>query len=115
MTRKREIRFDEVDVWLGVLLDAAFDPATQGLRLDQSAAALNAKADTPGLRKLSGRDGLSQLLALASDFTNYPDDYTDARRSDLLLAWVAMWLQVDDWSRLQGRVRKRRERKAVKK
>lgn len=113
MTRKREIRQDEVDMWLGVLLDAAFDQATQGLDLDQSAALLNTNA--PGARKLSGRDGLAQLLALASDFTNYPTDYNDTRRAELLLAWVAMWLQVDDWNRLQGRVRKRRARNAVKK
>ncbi len=116
MPRKREIRPNEVGVWLGVLLDAAFDPTAQALNLARSAEAINARASAQGLNltKQRARDGLSQLLALASDFTTYPEEYTDCRRAELLLVWVDRWMQPDDWSRLHSRVRKRRERYAVK-
>lgn len=116
MPRKREIRPDEVSVWLGVLLDAAFDPTGQTLNLARSAEIINARARAQGLdlMKQWARDGLSQLLALASDFTNYPEDFPDRRRAELLLVWAERWMQPDDWSRLQSRVRKRRERRAVK-
>lgn len=112
MPRKREIRTDEVTIWLGVLLDAAFDPTSTALNLARSAEQANAraKAQGVGLPRLTARDGLSQLLALASDFTTYPDDYTDRRRAELLLLWAERWMQPSDWTRLASRVRKRRER-----
>lgn len=116
MPRKREIQSDEVRIWLGVLLDAAFDPTTQALNLARSAEIINARAKANGLdvRKQTARDGLTQLLALASDFIAYPEDYTGKRQAELLLIWAERWLQPDDWSRLQARMRKRRERRAVK-
>ncbi|MEQ5770046.1 hypothetical protein NFH98_20965 [Halomonas sp. H33-56] len=114
MSRKREIRPDEVTIWLGVLLDAAFDPTSATLNLARSAEAFNSQARGQGLdfQPQTARDGLCQLLALAGDFTAYPEDYTDRRRAELLLAWVDRWMQPEDWSRLSSRVRKRRERAA---
>lgn len=79
---------NEVATWLAVLLDTAFDPGSDAVE----------------------REGKAELLAIAGDFTNYPDDFPDARRADLLLRWVAKWLPGDCWPRLQGRVRKRRSR-----
>lgn len=88
MPRPRKMNADEVATWLAVLLDAAFDPAHDAVE----------------------QKGKAQLLALASDFTHYPDDYPNARRAELLLRWVSIWLPGDWWERLQGRVRKRRSR-----
>ena len=108
----RRMRPDEALIWLGVLLDAAFDPTSSTLNLARSAEQLNASARDQGLdlMKQTARDGQSQLLALASDFTNYPEEHTDARRAELLLAWVDRWMQPEDWARLHARVRKRRQR-----
>ena len=50
------------------------------------------------------------LIALASDFTNYPEDYSDTRRAELLEAWMDRWVQPDDVKRLNARIRKRRQR-----
>lgn len=110
MPRGKEIRSDEVSIWLGVLLDAAFDPTSKTLNLARSAEIHNARVRDQGLAldKLTARDGLTQLLALASDFTAYPEDYSGTRRAELLLAWVERWIQPQDWTRLHARVRKRR-------
>lgn len=88
MPRPRKINADEVATWVAVFLDAAFDPGSQ--ELDQH--------------------GKSQLLALVSDFTNYPDDFPSCRRAELLLMWSSVCLPDDWWPRLQARVRKRRSR-----
>lgn len=111
MPRHREIRPDEALLWLGVLLDAAFDPTSITLNLARSAEAANKAAYEQGMKealRLTARDGQSQLLALAGDFVNYPEEYSDRRRSELLLAWVERWMQPEDWTRIQARVRKRR-------
>lgn len=116
MPRKRSIAPDEARIWLGVLLDAAFDPtARHQLNLGRSAEILNQCAQEQGhtsALKLRGRDGSAQLLSLASDLTNYPEDYTSQREAELLLAWCEMWLQPDDWRRLVERVKKRRQRRS---
>jgi hypothetical protein len=111
MARKREIRSQEAKIWLGVLLDAAFDPTSKTLNLARSAEIANQAAHSQGLTNtlcLTARDGQSQLLALASDFVNDPEGYTDHRQAELLLDWVERWMQPEDWARLQARVRKRR-------
>lgn len=92
MPRPRKMNADEVATWLAVLLDTAFDPSG------------------PSSLSPVDRIGKAQLLALASDFTNYPDDFPDTRRAELLLLWVAKWLPESLWPRLQNRVRKRRAR-----
>lgn len=115
MGRRREIVPEEASLWLGVLLDAAFDPTSRTLDLARSAEIANQEAQANGLRdalRLTARDGKTQLLALAGDLTAYPEDYSDQRRAELLLAWVERWVQADDWTRLAGRVRKRRQRLA---
>jgi hypothetical protein len=93
MARKRSISPYEAHIWLGVLLDAAFDQTSRTL-------------------SLSSRDGQTQLLALAGDLTAYPDDYSAQRQAELLLAWAERWIQPEDWGRLAARVRKRRQRLA---
>lgn len=114
MARKRSIAPDEARIWLGVLLDAAFDPtARHQLNLARSAEIANQRAQESGHRdalRLTARDGRTQLLGLAGDLTAYPDDYTSQREAELLLAWCEMWLQPDDWRRLVERVKKRRQR-----
>lgn len=92
MPRPRELNAHEVATWLAVMLDAAFDPATQAV--------------TP--------EGQAQLLALASDFTHYPNDFPNQRRAQLLLRWAGIWLPDEWWQRLHGRVRKRRSRQHAK-
>lgn len=92
MPRPKQMHSHEVATWLAVLLDAAFDPS-------------GALSISPGDYKAK-----VELLALASDFTNYPDDFPDKRRSELLLLWVERWLPDWLWHRLQSRVRKRRAR-----
>ena len=109
MGRKRVIAPEEASLWLGVLLDAAFDPTSTALDLKRSADVLNLTG--PG-RGWQARHGQAELLAIASDFTQSPHDYSDIRRAELLLAWAERWVQADDWQRLQGRVRKRRQRAA---
>ena len=113
MTSRRVIRSDEVGIWLGVLLDAAFDPTSATLNLARSAEIHNAKAREQGLALTpqTARDGKSQLLGLASDFTVYPDELTSARQGELLLAWIDRWMQPEDWTRLHARVRKRRQKR----
>lgn len=115
MGRKREIVPGEAQLWLGVLLDAAFDPTSRTLDLARSAEIANQQAQTSGHRdalRLTARDGKTQLLNLAGDLTGYPEDYSDQRRAELLLAWAERWVQAEDWSRLTARVRKRRQRMA---
>lgn len=112
MPRKRDIRSEDAEIWLGVLLDSAFDPTSRTLNLSRSAEILNDCSRQHGMTnalKLTARDGKSQLLALASDFTNYPGDFTYQRRAELLLEWVNRWLQPEDWQRLRERVKKRRQ------
>lgn len=109
MGRKRVIAPEEASLWLGVLLDAAFDPTSTALNLKRSADVLNHTG--PG-HSWQARHGKADLLAIASDLTQYPHDYSDTRRAELLLAWAERWIQADDWQRLQGRVRKRRQRAA---
>lgn len=109
MGRKRVIVPEEASLWLGVLLDAAFDPTSTTLDLKRSADVLNHTG--PG-HSWQARHGQSDLLAIASDLTQYPHDYSETRRAELLLAWAERWVQADDWQRLQGRVRKRRQRTA---
>jgi hypothetical protein len=88
MPRPKQMHPQEVATWLAVLLDTAFDPGSETV--------------TP--------QGKAQLLALASDFTNYPEDFPHARRAELLLLWVNKCLPETVWPRLQSRVRKRRAR-----
>lgn len=112
MAKPRRVQPSEAKIWLGVLLDAAFDPTTQTLNLARSAEKSNRKAQEQGMPnalKQTASDGQSQLLALASDFVNYPEDHSDARQGELLLAWIERWMQPEDWTRLSARVRKRRE------
>ncbi|MDY7117887.1 hypothetical protein RAN53_16180 [Halomonas sp. SSL-5] len=94
---------------MGVLLDAAFDPTSTALDLARSADALNYTEPGHGWQARHGQAG---LLAIASDLTQYPHDYSDTRRAELLLAWAERWVQAEDWSRLTARVRKRRQRMA---
>lgn len=113
MPRKREIVPDEAQLWLGVLLDAAFDPTSKTLDLTHSAEIANRQAQESGQRdamRLTARDGKTQLLALADDLTAHPEEYGDQRQAELLLDWVERWVQPKDWARLQARVRKRRQR-----
>lgn len=113
MARRREIRPEEATLWQGVLLDAAFDPTSKTLNLARSAEIANQAAQSQGMTgalRLTARDGQSQLLSLISDFTNYPEDYSDRRRAELMLDWVNRWMPPEDWARLAARVRKRRER-----
>ncbi|MBL73160.1 MAG: hypothetical protein CMF21_00075 [Idiomarinaceae bacterium] len=109
MGRKRVIAPEEASLWLSVLLNAAFDPASTALDLQRSADVQN--HTEPG-RDWQARHGQAELLAIASDLTQYPHDYSDTQRAELLLAWAERWVQADDWQRLQGRVRKRRQRAA---
>jgi hypothetical protein len=80
MPRPRSIQAAEAPLWLEVLLTYAFGPtpAEQAARLD--------------------------LLGVAHDATAHPDD----RLAELLLAWAGRYVGVEDWKRLQARVRKRR-------
>ncbi|GHB15743.1 hypothetical protein [Modicisalibacter luteus] len=113
MARRREIRPEEATLWLGVLLDAAFDPTSKTLNLARSAEIANQAAQKQGMAgalRLTARDGQSQLLALASDFVSYPEEQSDKRRAELLLGWAEHWMLPEDWTRLAARVRKRRER-----
>lgn len=107
MGRKRVIAPEEASLWLGVLLDAAFDHTSTALNLERSAEVLNQTRPGKGWQ---AHHGQADLLAIASDFTQYPHDYNDQRRAEMLLAWVHRWVQADDWQRLHGRVRKRRQR-----
>lgn len=115
MPRKREIVPGEAQLWLGVLLDAAFDPTSRTLNLARSAEIANSTADRlerEGALRLSAQDGKTQLLAIANDLTAYPEEYPPRRAAELLLGWAERWVQPEDWSRLQARVRKRRQRMA---
>ncbi len=111
MARKREIDPLESSVWLGVLLDATFDPTSQVLNLAAQAEAMNREAppSTPN-GGWSARMGRSELLAIARDITDYPDEYPPRRTAELLLMWADRWVPSDDWSRLKARVRKRRQK-----
>lgn len=100
---------EEASLWLGVLLDAAFDPTSAALDLARSAGVLNHTGSGSGWQACHGQ---AELLAIASDLIRYPDDYSSTRRTELLLAWAERWIQPDDWQRLQGQVRKRRQRAA---
>lgn len=107
MGRKRVIAPEEASLWLSVLLDAAFDPTSTVL--EHSANVLNHSGSGDGWQ---AHHAQTDLLAIASDLTQYPHDYSDKQRAELLLAWSNRWIQPDDWLRLQGRVRKRRQRAA---
>lgn len=111
MARSREIAAGESSLWLGVLLDAAFDPTSQVLNLAAQAEAMNriAPPSTPN-GGWSARIGRSELLAIARDIIDYPDEYPPSRATELLLLWVNRWVSPDDWRRLSARVRKRRQR-----
>lgn len=111
--RVRAIYAEEADLWLGILLGASFDPTSHTLNLARSAELINQRKADAALKdyiKVTARDGRQELLALASDFTTYPEDYNASRRAEMLLRWANLWLQADDWNRLQAKVRKRREK-----
>jgi hypothetical protein len=110
MPRKREIVPSEAAVWLGVLLDAVFDPTSNVVNLAAQAEAMNRAAPSSAPGGWTARMGRSELLMIASDINDYPDDIPPPRAAGLLLAWSARWLTPGDWSRLQSRVRKRRQR-----
>ncbi|WP_110644111.1 hypothetical protein [Salinicola sp. CPA57] len=116
MPRERysSIAPEEVEMWLGALIGAAIDPTNHTLNLGRSAELLNQRMRESGIEftPKRGRDGISQLLALAGDFVNYPDDHTAARRAELLAEWCKLWLQPDDWTRISAKIRKRRQRAA---
>ena len=60
------VRSEEAILWLGVLLDAVFDPTSQTVNLARSAEIANQRAKDNGLQgalNLRPRDGKSQLLA----------------------------------------------------
>lgn len=110
---KRRIAPVEDSIWLGVLLDAAFDATSQKLDLWTAAEAHNRKTAELGMvdaTKLDPREGRSQLLQIAIEYTNYPGDYQGDRLAMELLAWINRWVQPEDWVRLSARVRKRRHR-----
>lgn len=107
MGRKRVIAPKEASLWLGVLLDASFDLTSKALDLEHSAETLN-QIDTG--KSWRARHARIDLLSIASDFTQYPHDFSDARRAELLLVWAERWVLPSEWSRLQARVRKRRQR-----
>ncbi|GHB15532.1 hypothetical protein [Modicisalibacter luteus] len=107
------VRPDEAILWLGILLDAVFDPTSKTINLARSAEIANQRARDNSLHRalaLRPSDGKSQLLALASDFTNYPEDYPDTQRAELIESWMERWVQPEDIKRLNARVRKRRQR-----
>lgn len=114
MARPRTIQSAEARVWLGVLLDAAFDPtAKHPLNLARSAEDANQRALANGsLRALrfTARDGQTQLLTLANELVASPEDYTSRQEAEFLLDWCNRWLQPEDWRRLVERVKKRRQR-----
>lgn len=114
MPRKRDINAGESAIWLGVLLDAAFDPTSQALNLAARAETLNREAP-PSMPQggWSPRIGRSELLGIASDINDYPDDIPPSRAADLLLRWADRWVSSDEWTRLKARVRKRRQKKAA--
>jgi len=106
---KRRIDAGEAALWLGILLDATFDPTSQTLNLAARAEAMNRDAPPRSAGGgWSARLGRAELLALASDFTNYPEDYPPRRQADMLLAWAERWVDAAAWKRLQGRIRQRR-------
>lgn len=113
MARKREVVPSEAQLWLGVLLDAVFDPTSQVVNLAAQAEAMNRAAPPRSPGGWSARMGRSELLAIAGDITDYPDDYPPSRAAELLLMWADRWVVAEDWRRLQGRVRKRRQRVAI--
>jgi hypothetical protein len=113
MANPRSIHPAEADLWLGVLLDAAFDPTSRVLNLARSAEIANQKTRSQGMvdaLRLTARDGKCQLLSLAGDFTAYGEEYGPRRRAELLLNWANRWIQPQDWCRLAATVRKRRAR-----
>lgn len=110
MARKREIDAREASLWLGVLLDATFDPTSQVIHLDTQADAMNRELPSPSDGGWSAQIGRSELLSIAKDMTDTPDDYPPSRAADVLLRWANRWVTTNDWSRLKARVRKRRQR-----
>ncbi len=110
MPRSREIPAEECQVWLGVLLDAVFDPTSKVVNLGRRAEQMNQEGEGTPKGGWSAKVGKSELLAIARDITDYPEDYPSEHRADLLLRWVNRWVTDEDWSRLKARVRKRRQR-----
>ncbi|WP_163650668.1 hypothetical protein [Modicisalibacter sp. 'Wilcox'] len=110
MPRKREIPTGECQIWLGVLLDAVFDPTSKVVNLSQRAEQMNKEAGVTPNKGWSAQGGKSELLSIARDITDYPEDYPPKHRADLLLRWANRWVIDEDWSRLKARVRKRRQR-----
>lgn len=84
MARVRAIQASEAHLWLEVLLAYAFgsESAHRAARLD--------------------------LLGVAHDATAYPDDISDGRLAELLLAWAERYVGGEDWQRLQAKIRQRR-------
>lgn len=108
--RRREIDPGEHRIWLGILLDAVFDPTSRVVNLRARAEAMNREypPSTPG-GGWNPRIAQAELLSIASDVTDYPDDIPPRRAAELLVLWAERWLTKEDWDRLQGRVRKRRQ------
>lgn len=105
MPRHRSIDPGEYRLWLGILLDATFDPTTKVINLAARAETLNRGMP----HGFSVREAQSSLLAIARDLIDYPDDYPPSRAAEMLLAWSDRWLSADEWKRLQARLRKRRQ------
>lgn len=84
MARPRALQAAEASLWLAVLLDYSFS--------DKSAQ----------------RAARIDLVGIAHDATAYPDDLPGWRLAELLLRWAEQYIGVEDWKRLQARVRKRR-------
>lgn len=104
MAARRQIHPSDHRIWLGILLDAALDPTSQQLNLARRAEELN-KGKENGF---TSRSALSDLLTIARDGIDYPEDFPPKRTAELLLAWTYRWLTPADWKRLQARARKRR-------
>lgn len=84
MPRPRSIQAAEAPMWLAELLSYGFS------------------------RKSAERHALIYLLGIAYDVTAHPEDVPNWQLAQLLLQWAENNVPVEDWRRLQGRVRKRR-------
>ena len=84
MARPRSIQADEALQWLLVLLSYAYT------------------------ENAAQRPALLDLWRIGYEATAYPDNISDWRLAELLLRWSEQYVPQEDWQRLQGRVRKRR-------